>query len=110
MEDVERISRFLDALTNEIMGQKWSIWWLSFADPTKPANSQFLGVAIVKALGNAHAMKKARDLGINPGGEIAAYELPLSPECEEHYGKHMDKLLSKAYLKKHDIGQSTKDG
>lgn len=110
MNDRERFFRLVDALAGEMVDQEWSLWWLSFADPTKPEGSQFLGVAIVEALGPAHAMKKTKDIGINPGGEVAFYGLPLAPEYKEHYAKHMNKLLSGAYLKQHDIGEATKDG
>jgi hypothetical protein len=48
--------------------------WLSFCDPDKPAGSQFLGVAIVRAGALfIHAPMKARFLGINPGGEVRGY-------------------------------------
>lgn len=50
--------------------------WLSFCDPDKPAGSQFLGVAIVRAGALfIHAPMKARFLGVNPGGEVQGYML-----------------------------------
>jgi hypothetical protein len=49
-------------------------WWLSFADPTRPAGSQFLGVAIVRGLDVGSAVMEAHSLGINPGGEVMGQE------------------------------------
>jgi hypothetical protein len=50
-------------------------FWITFKDPDKPRSQQFLGVAIidVKTFSKKRAWKtvlrKAWNLGINPGGE-----------------------------------------
>jgi len=57
------------------------LWWLSFVDPDKapplelqePGGPSFLGVAIVQAPTYLEAIRRAHRLGINPGGEVAAY-------------------------------------
>lgn len=51
-------------------------WWLSFADPARPTGDQFLGVAIVAAPNIVTATHIAGRLGINPGGEVAAWVIP----------------------------------
>lgn len=55
------------------------IWfWLSFADATKPSGQQFLGVAIVQALGTASALAASHARGCNPGGEVVTQECPIA--------------------------------
>lgn len=51
-------------------------WWLSFADPLRPKGQQFLGVAIVDAIGFIEAVKVTHLLGINPGGEVKGWPAP----------------------------------
>ncbi len=46
------------------------VWWLSFVDPDRPEGQRFLGVSIVHADDQIHAVQRAWDLGCNPGGEI----------------------------------------
>lgn len=58
------------------------LWWLSFADGTKPTGEQFLGVAIVEALGFIEAVRVAHLLGINPGGEVRGGPVPTEPYPE----------------------------
>lgn len=45
-------------------------YWLSFADGSRPAGEQFLGVVIVRAKGFALAHQQVGLLGISPGGEV----------------------------------------
>jgi hypothetical protein len=54
-----------------------SWWWLSFCDGNKPAGSQFLGVAVVQIAdgGMIGAVRRAHQLGINPGGEVMGFEV-----------------------------------
>lgn len=47
-------------------------WWLSFADETGN-----LGVAVVPGDDEMTAVLVSHNLGINPGGEIQMFELPL---------------------------------
>lgn len=53
-----------------------AIWWLSFADQTRPTGQHFLGVALVIAGDMAQAVRVAWKLGVNPGGEVLGMELP----------------------------------
>lgn len=46
-------------------------FYLSFAD-----DDQFLGAAIVEAVGEMHAIEYAHRLGINPGGQVAVWTVP----------------------------------
>ncbi len=50
--------------------------YLSFADPTRPTGTQFLGAALVRADGFGAAILRAHALGINPGGEVLGGQLP----------------------------------
>lgn len=76
-----------------------ALMWLSFCDDEKPKGSQFLGVIIIKASDVVDAVAKSHFLGINPGGEILAYELSdeASAEIPENF---RNRLLSKDELKK----------
>jgi hypothetical protein len=67
-----------------------SLWYLSCASP-----SGFLGGVIVRAFGFVHACQRARDLGINPGGEIRG--LPI-PTLKNPPAKYIDRLLSEEEL------------
>jgi len=58
--------------------KRW--FWLSFADSERPAGQHFIGVALVLAKDPVAAMKTAWTLGINPGGQIAAWPLDDAPE------------------------------
>jgi hypothetical protein len=65
---------------------KTSWWYLSYAGETK-----FNGGVIVRAFGFIHACRRARDLHINPGGQI--HGLPL-PDDKVPAPKYQDKWLS----------------
>jgi hypothetical protein len=65
---------------------KTEFWYLSYAD-----RWGFNGGVIVRAFGFVHACQRARDLQINPGGEIRG--LPCPPDKVPH-PKYLDKLLS----------------
>lgn len=67
-------------------------FWLSFCDTDKPAGSQFLGVAIVRAHSLPEAIRVAHVLGINPGGEVQSLELPDGVKID---GGSMEQLLSR---------------
>lgn len=67
------------------------IWWLSFAD-----ESGCLGVCIVEAPGFIDAVVKAHHLKINPGGEVAGFEVPN--DAYEAQPKFRDRLIPLAEL------------
>lgn len=59
-----------------------SLFYLSFADPGRRRDAQFLGAAIVRAQTMPEAVKAAHALGINPGGEVVGHLIvgPLGGE------------------------------
>lgn len=95
-------------------------FWLSFCDSDRPAGDQFLGVCIVDVTGTdaneaqidvllrfplaqegaewlAAASRKCHRLGINPGGEMASFDITgLTPPESVTIVKN--RLLSKADL------------
>lgn len=102
-------------------------FWLSFCKDDRPKGDQFLGVCVIDVspaeafLAREHlaknfphalpgaewlgaALRKARALQCNPGGEVAGYEVTGWPEMDL-VPRNM--LLSKADLEL--IGQSAKD-
>lgn len=68
-------------------------FWLSFADPEKPKGTQFLGAAVVHAPEFLLAVRVARLLGCNPGGEVQGMEIPDDYTVPPEFTY---KLLSKA--------------
>lgn len=71
------------------MANGWEWMWLSFADPDLPKGQQFLGWAMVQAGDIVEAARTAHRLGINPGGQVAAYELPRGAEPADGYAERL---------------------
>lgn len=78
------------------------LWWLSYVDPDRsaPAGQQvpggpgFIGVVVLAAPGPFHAMARASELRLNPGGEVKAFPVP-----EEHVPEGFrNRLLGRAEL------------
>lgn len=67
------VSRLAEVLAVEAASPEPGLWWLSFTDPSRPKGDQFLGVAVVEAIGHHHALRQTHILGINPGGEVAGW-------------------------------------
>lgn len=63
------------------------LYWLSFV-----GDNGFLGVAIVRAFGEVHAVATAWDQGINPGGEVGIVGPLPSDAIDEHW---CNRLLTK---------------
>lgn len=61
-------------------------WWMSFCDTDLPASQQHLGVVIVPGGNAIQAIAYAHALGVNPGGEVASFELPHRVR-PEHVGR-----------------------
>lgn len=78
----------------ELLRNKEVCIWMSFCDSDKSKGNQFLGVVITKALGFAHALKKAHSLGINPGGEVKSQSIDPDKIKIEYF----DRLLSQKDL------------
>lgn len=95
----ERRKRIDAKLKEELAAGKEIYLWMSFCDPKKPKGKQFLGVIITKAMGLTHAMRKTHKLGINPGGEIKAFEIPPNKIKSEH----LDCLMSKDDLQREGL-------
>lgn len=57
-----------------------SYWWLSFADPDKPTGEKFLGALIIRAHDDVEMLKRSWMLELNPGGEVAFFEIPKQYE------------------------------
>jgi hypothetical protein len=77
------------------------LWWLSFVDTDrcapagtgKPGGPGFLGVSIVSANSFMEAVRVARELGCNPGGEVKGYG-PYPPGSIPD--RYLNRLLTKA--------------
>jgi hypothetical protein len=76
MTDEEFVDRAVELLDMEAATGTMTWWWLSFADGDLPKGQQFLGVAIVEAMGFFTATMVARAHGINPGGECQGFQFP----------------------------------
>lgn len=59
-------------------GSSGSWYWLSFADPNKPAGTQFNGACIVQAPSELAAVAVASARGCNPHGEVVFLPIPDS--------------------------------
>jgi hypothetical protein len=61
-------------------------FWLSFSDPDAPSDKRFLGVAILDMdegrgrVSVPEIVRKANDLGINPGGQVLVQEVEAIPD------------------------------
>jgi len=62
-----------------------TLFWLSFCDAGRPKGQQFLGACNVEGGGTGDeqldikmAVRRAWDLGCNPGGEVACARFPES--------------------------------
>ncbi len=67
------------------------LFWISFADELG-----FLGVVITEAQGVGTASEKCWELGINPGGQMAAWEIP--PKMMQVPREFWDRLLTKEQI------------
>lgn len=85
-----------DKLLREEMAQPEAWWWLSFAD-----ENGFKGGIFTRARGIISAVTKTHTLGISPGGEVKAIQMPDS--CDIQFEQFSDRLLSKEDLE-HDMG------
>lgn len=71
---------------HEDLAESPSGWWyLSFVDPELPASTRFLGGLYVDGPEIVAVLGRIRELGLNPGGEIAYAGVPaehLPPESD----------------------------
>lgn len=75
------------------------VFWLSFCDPDLPEGQRFLGVVIVRAKTFEDAVFISWKRKINPGGQIAFFQVPTD-KCYAIKPGEMNRLLSReeAYL------------
>jgi hypothetical protein len=90
IDELRKRNRELIEQEREASKGKTEFWYLSYASETK-----FNGGVIVRAFGFVHACQRARDLQINPGGQI--HGIPCPPD-KVPAPKYLDKLLSRADL------------
>lgn len=76
-----------------------SIYWLSFANGSLPKGSQFIGACMLEADSLMAAVLASHALGINPGGEIQALELPPGADVHPSW---LGVLMDRATIEKHD--------
>ncbi len=63
--------------------------WLTYSDPTAPTDKRFLGVAIFdmdESSGQRtvpQIVRRARELGINPGGVVSVQDVTGDPRITE---------------------------
>lgn len=91
MNEQEFRNRTDELLTEEMDAGLFAWWYLSFAD-----EDRFLGGAYIQAFGTMSAVTTATVLGLNPGGEVAAW----GPIPDEQMNLHVPvenrmRLLSK---------------
>jgi hypothetical protein len=91
LEELRKRNAELITQERKAANGKTGFWYLSYAD-----EDQFRGGVIVRAFGFVHACQRARDLQINPGGQIQG--VPCPPE-QVPPPKYQDRLLSLAELK-----------
>jgi len=103
MDDKERARRFEEKLAEELKAGDLGLWWLSFADGTKPVGQQFLGVVILEAYGFTDAIARSHAMDLNPGGEVRGFRV----DPAEHPLHLRNRLLQRHELV--DIGVSTLD-
>lgn len=72
------------------------LYWLSFCDPDLPEGTQFLGATIVEAPSEMAAVMRSWELGVNPGGEVASIEIPVTAdELPAEAAKYLGKFVSR---------------
>ena len=72
-----------------------SWWWLSFAEPFLEKGSQFLGVLIISVPAGSDPVTESHMRKLNPGGQVAMQEIPLSEIGHVPEGMR-NKLLSRS--------------
>jgi hypothetical protein len=71
-----------------------SYYWLSFCSSDRPEGDQFLGGCLIEAEDVDDAIKKSRQRGCNPGGEVACLQV------HEKYEANIDRFkLNHLYSK-----------
>jgi hypothetical protein len=73
--------------------ERW--FYMSFADPSLPKGSQFLGGCYVHADTLQDAIVLTHTLGINPGGEVRVDEVPSDALEENVPAKDRHRLLTR---------------
>lgn len=75
-------------------------FWLSFCDTDKPEGERFLGGCLVQGADFGDAVHEAHRLGINPGGEVAGWEIEDGMETDPDFDPtKTNRLLSLEEIK-----------
>jgi len=88
-------------MTAPLPEEDLDLWWLSFTDPDiaetipedeqRPGGPSFLGACVVAAVGEASAVSRAWELGINPGGQV----MVMGPFPQSTFApQYRDRLLT----------------
>jgi hypothetical protein len=82
-------------------------WWLSFV-----ANHANIGVCIVDAEDIGGAVRRAAELGINPGGQVMGWPMPDDAEDLQRFPKNVlltqERLKEAGYLRLKDVDGETR--
>lgn len=70
-----------------------TLWWLSFADASRPVGQQLLGISIVDAPDMATALKVAWATGCNPGGEVNGMKVDVAMLARLSFDLPIGKLI-----------------
>jgi len=69
-------------------------FYMSFCDVDRPAGQKFLGATVIEAADVKAAVTRSHRIGVNPGGEVAIWELPSPlPTAGAHY---LDRFVPRA--------------
>lgn len=77
-----------------------SWWWLSFADPSLPTGSQFLGACIVRGSNIVMAALEAHRLKISPGGQVLG--ISFAEHGKTPAAGYTNRLLTRAECEEFD--------
>jgi hypothetical protein len=87
-----------------------SLFYLSFADSSRPKGKQFLGALIVRASHMTEAISASHALGLNPGGEVVGHPVKIQPGFNDVPEAYIEKLLSAGELSQMEREMMVGDG
>jgi hypothetical protein len=82
---------------------------MSFCDIEKPAGSQFLGAIVTDGNNVVEGVKRAHELGINPGGQVLGIPVPEDKFVPEEFCNRLltvEEAIELPYNKKEFLGNS----
>ena len=81
------------------------LFFLSFADGTRPSENQFLGAAFVYAASQIDAVREAHRLGCNPGGEVLMADVAAGVDVPPRL---VGRLLSREEVEEWDAHETAR--